>query len=426
MNVSTYELIVYGCQMNDYDGEKLAGIMEEAGYGPAAPGDVADVVLVYTCAVRESATARAHGRITSLARYKKVKPETVIGVGGCWPVVEKEVIEKACPHVDFTFGTTSLEEVPATVAHVRGQIAPSTAEEVPLRRAAWPRANVSIMRGCDNFCAYCIVPYARGREVCRPVDDVLREVDELIGVGFKDITLIGQNVNSYRHGGTSFAELLARVDARCDGAFLRFTTNHPRDVDDETVAVLGEGRNVARHLHLPLQSGSDAVLRAMNRGYDVGRYLDIVDKVRQAVPGICMTTDILVGFPGETEDDFAATLNLVERVRYDSAYVFMYSPRAGTAAAALADDVPRPEKTRRLQTVGERQRAIALEINERMVGEEKIALVEGASRKRAGEFAGRLSENKIVNFGGDARIGYYARLKITGGSSWTLRGEPAP
>jgi tRNA-2-methylthio-N6-dimethylallyladenosine synthase len=423
--VSTYELIVYGCQMNDYDGEKLAGIMEEAGYRPVAPGDVADVVLVYTCAVRESATARALGRITSLARYKKVKPEVVIGVGGCWPAVEKKVIEGACPHVDFTFGTTSLEAVSATVANIRGQSA-AAVEEAPLRRAAWPRANVSIMRGCDNFCAYCVVPYARGREVCRPVDDVLREVDELVGVGFKDITLIGQNVNSYRHGGTSFAELLARVDARCDGAFLRFITNHPRDVDDEMVAVLAEGRNVARHLHLPLQSGSDAVLHAMNRGYGAGRYVDIVDQVRQAVPGICLTTDILVGFPGETEKDFAATMALVERVRYDSAYVFMYSPRPGTAAAALADDVPRPEKVRRLQIVGARQRAIALEINERMVGEEKIALVEGASRKRAGEFAGRLSENKIVNFAGDARVGHYARLKITQASSWTLRGEPAP
>jgi tRNA-2-methylthio-N6-dimethylallyladenosine synthase len=422
--VSTYELIVYGCQMNDYDGEKLAGIMVEAGYRPVAPGDVADVVLVYTCAVRESATARALGRITSLARYKKVKPEALIGVGGCWPAVEKKAVEDACPHVDFTFGTTSLEDVPATVANIRGQSA-AAVEEAPLRRAAWPRANVSIMRGCDNFCAYCVVPYARGREVCRPVGDVLREVDGLVGAGFKDITLIGQNVNSYRHGGTSFAELLAQADARCDGAFLRFITNHPRDVDDEMVAVLAEGRNVARHLHLPLQSGSDAVLRAMNRGYDAGRYLDIVDKVRQAVPGICLTTDILVGFPGETEADFAATLALVERVRYDSAYVFMYSPRAGTAAAALADDVPRPEKVRRLQTVAARQRAIALEINERMVGDEKIALVEGASRKRAGEFAGRLSENKIVNFAGDARVGHYARLKITAASSWTLRGEPA-
>jgi tRNA-2-methylthio-N6-dimethylallyladenosine synthase len=424
--VGTYELIVYGCQMNDYDGEKLAGIMEEAGYRPAPPGDIADVVLVYTCAVRESATTRALGRITSLARYKKRKADTVIGVGGCWPAVEKSVIESSCPHVDFTFGTTNLEDVPATVAGIRGQAASPPPDEVRLRRAAWPRANVSIMRGCNNFCTYCVVPYARGPEVCRPIDEVLHEVEELVGTGFKDITLIGQNVNSYRHGGTSFAELLLKADALCDGVFLRFTTNHPRDVNDETVAALGRCRNVGRHLHLPLQSGSDAVLRAMNRDYDVSRYLDVVSKVRKAVPGICLTTDILVGFPGETEDDFEATLGVVERVRYDSAYVFMYSPRAGTAAAALADDVPRPEKVRRLQTVGARQRAIALEINEKMVGSEKLALVEGPSRKNAGEYAGRLSENKIVNFAGRARPGEFVRLEITEASSWTLRGEPVP
>ncbi len=424
--MDTYELIVYGCQMNDYDGEKLAGIMEEAGYLPTPPGDVADVVLVYTCAVRESATTRALGRITSLARHKKRKPDAVIGVGGCWPAVEKEFVESSCPHVDFTFGTTALEDVPATVAALRGRAASPSPDEIRLRRAAWPRANVSIMRGCNNFCAYCVVPYARGPEVCRPVDDVLREVEELVGAGFKDITLIGQNVNSYRRGDTSFADLLVKVDALCDGVFLRFTTNHPRDVGDETVAALAACRNLGRHLHLPLQSGSDPVLRAMNRGYDLGRYLDVVSAVRKAVPGICLTTDILVGFPGETEDDFAATLGVVERVRYDSAYVFMYSPRAGTAAAALADDVPRPEKVRRLQTVGARQRAIALEINEATVGSERLALVEGPSRKKAGDCAGRLSENKIVNFAGGARPGEFVRLKITGASSWTLRGEPAP
>jgi tRNA-2-methylthio-N6-dimethylallyladenosine synthase len=412
--------------MNDYDGEKLAGIMEQAGYRPAPPGDAADVILVYTCAVRESATTRAMGRITSLARHKKEREGVVIGVGGCWPAVERAVIESACPHVDFTFGTTGLEDVPATVAKLRGAAAPPLPDEAPFRRADWPKANVSIMRGCNNFCSYCIVPYARGREICRPVADVLREVEELVGAGFKDITLIGQNVNSYRYGDTSFADLLLKVDALCDGVFLRFTTNHPRDVDGETVAALAACRNLGRHLHLPLQSGSDTVLRAMKRGYDLRHYLDIVSAVRKAVPGICLTTDVLVGFPGETESDFEATYDVVERVRYDSAYVFMYSPRAGTAAAALPDDVPRPEKVRRLERVAGRQRAIALKINEGMVGSEKAALVEGASRKKAGDYAGRLSENKIVNFAGNARPGEFVRVKITGASSWTLKGEPAP
>jgi tRNA-2-methylthio-N6-dimethylallyladenosine synthase len=201
----TYELIVYGCQMNDYDGEKLAAIMEEAGYEPAGGADAPDIVIVYTCAVRQSATARAHGRITSLARLKKSNPRTIIGVGGCWPAVEGEFIERTCPHVDFTFGTAGLEKVPAALAEISGQPEPSIPAEVSPLRKSWPRANVAIMRGCNNFCSYCIVPYARGPETYRPVDDVLEEIEELLRAGFKDITLIGQNVNSYRRGGVAFS-----------------------------------------------------------------------------------------------------------------------------------------------------------------------------------------------------------------------------
>ncbi|NIT37322.1 MAG: tRNA (N6-isopentenyl adenosine(37)-C2)-methylthiotransferase MiaB [candidate division Zixibacteria bacterium] len=419
----TYELIVYGCQMNDYDGEKLAAIMEAAGYERAAEGDAADVVLVYTCAVRQSATARALGRITSLARVKKDNPRAIIGVGGCWPAVESDVIERACPHVDFTFGTTELENVPAALAEISGERGPSVPAEVSPLRKSWPRANVAIMRGCNNFCSYCVVPYARGAETYRPADDVLKEVEELLRAGFKDITLIGQNVNSYRRGEVTFARLLKKVDALCDGVFLRFITNHPRDFGDDAVDALAQGRNVARHLHLPLQSGSDAILHAMNRGYDMNRYLDVVSKVREAVPGICLTTDLLVGFPGETEAAFEETYRALEEIRFDSAYVFIYSSRPGTAAAALEDALPRAEKVNRLQTLAARQRAISLEINRGLIGEETVALVEGRSAKNAGEHAGRLSESKIVNFGGKARAGEFIAVKITAASPWTLRGE---
>jgi tRNA-2-methylthio-N6-dimethylallyladenosine synthase len=421
----SYGLIVYGCQMNDYDGEKLAAIMQAAGYEPAGAGRRPDVALVYTCAVRQSATDRARGRITSLGRYKQDDPRAVIGVGGCWPAVEREAVARACPHVDFTFGTTELERVPELVAAARGEAAPAPAEGLAPLRAKWPRANVAIMRGCDNFCSYCVVPYARGRERYRPSEEVLREVEGLVRDGFKDLTLIGQNVNSYRHGDVSFASLLLQADALCDGAFLRFTTNHPRDFDDETVEALGRGRNLGRHLHLPLQSASDAVLRAMNRGYDMARYTDVVAKARRAVPGLCLTTDLLVGFPGETEADFERTFQAVERIRYDSAYIFVYSPRPGTAAAALADAVPRAEKIARLQALGARQREISREINVGLVGREVDALVEGRSAKKADEYAGRLSENKIVNFGGEAEVGEFVRVSITEASSWTLRAEPA-
>ncbi len=421
----TYALIVYGCQMNDYDGEKVAAVMESAGYREA-PEDEADVVFVYTCAVRKSATDRALGRITDLARVMKRNPAAVVAVGGCWPALEGEVVKAACPHVNFTFGTERLEELPALVATARGETAPAARADLSPRRRRWPRANVSIMTGCDNYCSYCVVPYARGRERCRPAADVLREVEELVTAGFKDITLIGQNVNSYRDGGVSFAELLNRADVLCDGVFLRFTTNHPRDFGADVAAVLAEGRNLARHVHLPLQSGSDAVLETMNRGYDMARYDEVVQMIRAAVPGVSLTTDLLVAFPGETDEDFVATLAAVERIRFDAAYTFMYSARPGTAAAARAETLDRPAKVRRLEAVAGRQREISYEINEKMVGEEKRVLVEGPSAKKAGEYAGRMSENKVVNFPGKCRPGDWVRVKITGASAWTLRGEPAP
>ncbi len=420
----TYELIVYGCQMNDYDGETLAAILDAAGYEAAAAGTLPDVTLVYTCAVRESATARALGRITSLAARKQENADAVITVGGCWPAVEGEFIKKTCPHVDFTFGPDELAQVPALVAAARGAPATAPAAEVAPRRASWPRANVAIMRGCNNFCSYCVVPYARGPEESRPADDVLREVEDLVAAAFGDITLIGQNVNSYRADGVSFAALLRRVDELCEGVFLRFTTNHPRDFGDDVIAALAQSHNVARHVHLPLQSGSSRVLRTMNRGYDMDHYREVVAKVRAAVPGICLTTDFLVGFPAETEKDFEETLAAVDEIRFDSAYTFIYSPRPKTAAAALGDGVPRAEKVARLKEVVARQREISLAINEKLVGKVEKVLVEGRSARDADERAGRLSENKIVNFAAASRAGTWTRVRITAASSWTLRGEP--
>jgi len=418
----TYELIVYGCQMNDYDGEVIAAVLEGAGYRPAS-GGVPDVTVVYTCAVRQSATDRALGRITALAVRKKEKPDATVVVGGCWSALQGDLIKKLCPHVAFTFGTDALADLPALLAAARGEPPPAAAGFHPPLRRRWPRANVSIMSGCNNYCAYCVVPYARGPERCRPAAEVEAEVDALVARGFGDITLIGQNVNSYRAGGVSFAELLRRVDRRCDGVFLRFTTNHPRDFTGEVTAAAAEARNVARHVHLPLQSGSDRVLAAMNRGYDLEHYKNVVAGLRRAVADVCLTTDLLVGFPGETRDDFELTLAAVEDIRFDSAYTFFYSARPGTAAAALAETLSRSEKVERLEVLARRQREISYELNRRLIGQERLALVEGASARDAGEFAGRISENKVVNFGGDAEVGGWKRVAVTGASAWALRGE---
>lgn len=419
----SYELIVYGCQMNTYDGENLAAVMEAAGYTPAAEGDIPDVTLVYTCAVRQSATERAQGRINALARRKQERPDALIGVGGCWPVVAEAEIKAASPHVDFTFGTTALERVPALIAAARDEGTGPLAPNLPPKRGAWPRAGVAIMMGCDNFCSYCVVPYARGRERSRPEEEVLREVDDLVTSGFRDITLLGQNVNSYRDGDVDFARLLAHVDRLGKDYYLRFTTNHPRDFGPDVVAVMAGGRNIAPHLHLPLQSGSDRILAAMNRGYTAAEYTAKIAAAREFIPGLCLTTDLLVGFPGEEEEDFEGTLAMVRDVRFDSAYTFIYSPRPGTAALKLGDPIPRTEKTRRLQTIIAAQRDISISINTALVGHTLDAYVEGRSARDQRECAGRTASNKIINFAGDYEAGARVRVRVTAASSWNLRGE---
>jgi tRNA-2-methylthio-N6-dimethylallyladenosine synthase len=279
------------------------------------------------------------------------------------------------------------------------------------------------MRGCDNFCTYCIVPYVRGREAYREPDEVLAEVNELVGAGYKDITLIGQNVNSYKHDDYSFARLLREVNSRCNGVFLRFTTNHPRDFDDEVIAAVSECENVARNVHLPLQAGSDLVLEKMNRGYNREQFIQLAENLRAAKPGLCLTSDIMVGFPGESEEDFEATLNVVRRVRFDGAYTFIYSPRPGTEAAKWQDDVPREEKKRRINELIALQRDISREQNARFLGQTTEVLAEGPSKKDEAELAGHNSENKVVNFAGSADIGEIVSVKVTEASSWTLRGE---
>lgn len=429
--METYHLIVYGCQMNVYDGEAIATSLEAAGLREVEKPEDADLIIVYTCTVRASAAERAVGRLNALGALTRDTPSKYLAVGGCLPQAEAYNLLDVCPDVDLVFGTGQLGRVPSFVDLLETGGGPYVLVDetewepsVALSARTSPvRANVSIMRGCDNYCSYCIVPYVRGRERSRPAIDVLNEVDELVRTGYKDITLIGQNVNSYRDGDVSFAELLRQVDDLCDGAFLRFTTNHPKDMGENVVGAMVDGRNVARHLHLPLQAGSDRILAEMNRGYTAAEYVKLVGAIRKAVPGICLTTDVMVGFPTESEREFEETLGLIKEIGFNGAYTFVYSPREGTAAAKRPDDVRPEEKRRRITELITVQREISLEKNEVFVGREVIALVEKPSRRTDDETAGRISENKTVNFPGTYAPGEMLPVKIVEASSWTLRGK---
>ncbi|UCE26870.1 MAG: tRNA (N6-isopentenyl adenosine(37)-C2)-methylthiotransferase MiaB [Candidatus Coatesbacteria bacterium] len=429
--METYHLIVYGCQMNVYDGEAVATSLQSVGLRETEKPEDADLIIVYTCTVRASAAERAVGRINALGALTRDAPSKYLAIGGCLPQAEADNLLDACPDVDLVFGTGQLGRVSSFVDLLETGGGPYVLVDetewepsVALAARTSPvRANVSIMRGCNNYCSYCIVPYVRGQERSRPTRDIIDEVDELIQSGYKDVTLIGQNVNSYRDGGVSFAELLRKIDALCDGAFLRFTTNHPKDMGENVVGTMADGRNVARHLHLPLQAGSDRILAEMNRGYTASDYVRLVDNIRKAVPGICLTTDVMVGFPTESEREFEKTLTLVKKIGFDGAYTFVYSPREGTAAAERPDDVPPEEKRRRITELIKAQREISLERNEGFVGREVVTLAEKLSRRADDETAGRISENKTVNFPGTYAPGEMLPVKITEASSWTLRGK---
>jgi tRNA-2-methylthio-N6-dimethylallyladenosine synthase len=429
--METYNLIIYGCQMNVYDGEAIETSLQSVGLRAVDRPEDADLIIVYTCTVRASAAERAVGRVNALGALTRDDPSKYLAVGGCLAQAEAENILESCPDVDLVFGTGQLGRIPSYMDILEAGDGPYVLVDetewepsVALAARTSPvRANVSIMRGCDNYCSYCIVPYVRGRERSRPARKVLDEIEGLIRAGYKDITLIGQNVNSYREGGVSFAELLLKADRLCGGAFLRFTTNHPKDMGEEVIAAMAEARNLARHLHLPLQAGSDWILAEMNRGYTAGRYVELVEAVRKAIPGICLTTDIMVGYPTETEKDFEDTLRLVKEIGFDGAYTFIYSPREGTAAAKRPDDVPPGEKRRRITELINVQREISLKKNNAFIGREVTALAEKPSRRTAGETAGRISENKTVNFPGIYVPGEVLCIRITGASSWTLRGD---
>jgi tRNA-2-methylthio-N6-dimethylallyladenosine synthase len=432
----------YGCQQNVSDSEKLKGLLAQMGFSFTDDAERADFILFNTCAVRGHAENRVFGNVGALKDLKRRHPSLIVAVCGCM-MEEKSAsqrIESKFPFVSLVFGTHVLHRFPQLLWTVltdsrrvfeRGdeQEDAHIVEGLPVRRGGRVKAFVTAMYGCNNFCSYCIVPYVRGRERSREPDAVLREFRGLVQAGYKDITLLGQNVNSYGKNlrePVSFSALLRRLDAVEGDYRLRFMTSHPKDATRELIDTIAAGRHLCRHLHLPVQSGSDRVLRAMNRGYTREKYLAFVEYARKKIPGLSLTSDIIVGFPGETEEEFRETLDLIRRVKFTSLFTFIYSPREGTRAAALPDPVPAEEKTRRLQRLCAEQEKIAAARCAGEVGRTYRVLVEGRN-PRTGLLCGRTEGNEIVNFpGGDGLLGRFAQVRVVSAQGWVLRGEAVP
>jgi len=432
----TYCIVTYGCQMNAHDSETLSGMMEQMGMRKAEK-EQADLVLFNTCCIRDNAERKALGNMTWLKQLKNKRKDMVLCVCGCMMQQEKmaKVILKQYPFFDVAFGTHNLYRFPSlllkTLQQRRQMIEVlqedgHIAEGMPICRDNPFKAYLTIAYGCNNFCSYCIVPYVRGRERSRNADDILREAEQLISDGVQEIMLLGQNVNSYGKDletGISFPQLLRKLNA-LGVPRIRFMTSHPKDLSDELIAALAECSHVAKHLHLPVQSGSDAILRSMSRIYDRERYLERVASLRKAVPGIALSTDLIVGFPGETEQDFQDTLSLVRQVRYDSAYTFIYSPREGTRAAEMENRIPEDVSTDRITRLIAQQEAVTAEIYQSLIGTEQKVLIEEVSRRDATQLAGKASRGVTCNFTGDpAWIGQFARVKVREAGHNTLKAD---
>lgn len=426
-------VMTFGCQQNEADSEKIRGYAESFGYRRAQAPEDADLILYNTCAIREHAEQKALSLIGRMKHLKEKNPAILVGVCGCMTAEAHRVEELRTryPYVDFTLDPATISRLPEVIykkktekkrLFFRGEEKPENVEGIPVQRELRHRAFVSIMYGCNNFCSYCIVPYVRGRERSRASADIMAEVKKLVADGCRDITLLGQNVNSYA-GDCDFATLLSRLDGIPGDYVLRFMTSHPKDVSDDLIRVMAESTHIERHFHLPVQSGSDAVLRAMNRHYDRAHYLSIVKKLREAMPDIVLTTDIIVGFPGETEEDFSATLSLMDEVRFDMIYSFIYSPRKGTPAAERADAVPKDVQSRRFRELLSAQDNYAASCSAPYVGKTLRVLCDGPSKERGDIYSGRTSGGKLVHFTSSPdKIGGFVTVKIDRAEPYALYG----
>ena len=429
-----YLIKTHGCQANERDSENIAGMLEEIGYIKTEEEAKADLVIINTCAIRSGAEDKVWGELGALKRYKSLNEDMIIGLCGCMAQEEKTCrdILSTYKQVDLIFGTHNLDELPALIHKtMKGKTIEVNSfegeviEDLPSRRESKYKALVNIMYGCDKFCSYCIVPYTRGKERSRLIEDVLKEVEDLKKEGYKEITLLGQNVNAYGKDlglGYDFATLLDKV-AKIGIPRVRFMTSHPWDFNDAMIEVIKNNENIMPYIHLPLQSGSDAVLRKMNRRYTEESYMALFDKLKANLPDFAFTTDIIVAFPSETEEDFERTLNMVDHCKYDNAFTFIFSPREGTPAYNMENAIPEEEKKSRLMRLNEKV-AYYANMNAQKYQDQIVeVLVDGPSKKNKEVMCGYSREYKMVNFIGDCKEGDIVQVKITKANSFSLNGE---
>jgi len=432
-----YKIITYGCQMNEHDSERLAGMLEEMGYQSTEEYENADIILLNTCLIRENAELKVYGKLGELKQYKRENPNLIIGIGGCMMQQDQPVDEvyKKYRHVDLIFGTHNIHHLPNLIKKIektRDRVVEVWDEEeglipdLPSQRESEHSAWISIIQGCDNFCTYCIVPYVRGRERSRPVASIVEEAKRLAADGVKEITLLGQNVNSYGNdlgNEITFPKLLQGLNKIENLKRIRFMTSHPRDFSNDLLENIKKLDKVANHIHLPVQSGSNKVLKEMNRGYTREYYIERVKKIQQEIPGAAVSTDFIVGFPGESEEDFQKTIELVKELKFDMAYTFIYSQRSGTPAARRDDQIAEDIKKERLNRLMELQNKISYDQNQKLIGTTQEILVTGPSSNDSEVFEGRTSTNKICFI--DKReelLGEVVKVKIEAAKSWTLEG----
>ena len=423
----------YGCQMNLADTEIVLGILQNKGYEIAEDADKADVVLLNTCSIRDNAEQRIYGRLGNFKNLKDKNPGLVVGILGCMAErLRKDLIEKKSV-VDVVVGPDEYRRLPELIdvayngdKGIGVKLSKTeTYDDIIPHREDGLQAWISVMRGCDKFCTFCVVPFTRGRERSRSLNSIVDEVGQLSARGFKEVTLLGQNVNSYLDGENDFADLLAAC-AEVDRTIrIRFTTSHPQDLSDKLLYTIAENSNICNYIHLPVQSGSNRILELMNRTYTIENYLNLIERARKIIPGVSFSTDIIAGFPTETYEDHVMTLDVMRRVKYDGAYMFKYSPREGTKAFRMQDDVTEEQKSKRLQEIIDLQQQISYEINQKLIGTEEIVLVEGKSRKSDQFLAGRTDTNKVVIFplAENVNEGDYVKVVISKATQATLFGN---